>query len=302
MAPSAALSPHMDMASHAGDDHYINTDQDLDPAARDPDSDSDVSVAIIEPTTVWSDLWNISQEEAALDYPLRLPTDVPLPGAPAPGAKDVEYLAYNVCRRGSCSIQDFCAMAALLPAQPQVKRRQNSTSDGAAGGLQRVFLTGAYSIGGGGLRGVQTNTGLFPWLTTWLTSVVRGAKEDHRFSSCAFLVNTLHYVHRDTGNAPGTSNLLIPCNRWKGGQLWQADVDGSVRLEENGPCGILRNVSRPYIQLCPTTLHATYPWGGADRMVLVAYHARAVDRLPAKCQDQLRRRGFLPLHHAASTD
>ncbi|CAE7532893.1 unnamed protein product [Symbiodinium sp. CCMP2592] len=224
----------MDMASHAGDD-CRNNDQDLDPAARDPDSDSDVSVAIIEPTTVWSDLWNISQEEAALDYPLRLPTDVPLPGAPAPGAKAAEHLAYNVCRRGSCSIQDFCALAALLPEQSQVKRRQNSTSDGAAGGLQRVFLTGAYSIGGGGLRGVQTNTGLFPWLTTWLASVVRGAKEDHRFSSCAFLVNTLHYVHRDTGNAPGTSNLLIPCNRWKGGQLWQADVDGSVRLEETDP-------------------------------------------------------------------
>ncbi|CAE7460663.1 unnamed protein product [Symbiodinium sp. CCMP2592] len=245
--------------------------------------------------TVWSDLWNISRAENALAYQLRLPADGLLPHTPVSSAHVVEHLAYRVCRQGFCHSEDFCTMATLLPEQSHVKRRQTTTSDGATGGLQRAFLTGAYSIGGGGIRGIQTNTGLFPWLTTWLTSVIRGTKSDHQFSSCAFLVNTLHYMHRDTGNAPGSTNLLIPCNRWKGGQLWLADAGGSIRLEENGPPGILLPVARPYLQLNPDTLHATYPWSAGDRILLVAYHARAVDKLPEEGHAQLRRRGFYSL-------
>ncbi|CAE7455700.1 unnamed protein product [Symbiodinium sp. CCMP2592] len=275
-------------ASQTGEDCR---DHDFDPP-DDNACDTDDSVEIIDKPTVWSDLWNLSQEESLLVYPLRLPMEGPLPSEPDSRAHAAERLAFDICRRGSCSTADFCTLATLLPEQAQPRRRQTTTSDGATGRLQRAFLTGAYSIGGGGIRGIQANTGLYPWLTTWLTSVVRGAKEDHQFSSCAFLVNTLHYMHRDTGNAPGTSNLLIPCNRWQGGQLWLADASGSVRLDATGPPGVLLNVTRPYIQLNPDTLHATYPWGAGDRLLLVAYHARAVDKLPAEGHAQLRRRGF----------
>ena len=110
----------------------------------------------------------------------------------------------------------------LLPRDRAPKRRKLSTSDGDTGLLQRTFSVGAFAIGGG-IVGVQHNTYSFPWTTRLLTALVNGIDPRHQYSSCTLLLNVLHYKHQDHSNEPGTMNLLIPCSRWQGGQVWMAD-------------------------------------------------------------------------------
>lgn len=179
----------------------------------------------------------------------------------------------------------------LLPRDRAPKRRRLSTSDGDTGLLQRTFSVGAFAIGGG-IVGVQHNTYSFPWTTRLLTALVNGSDPRHQYSSCTILLNVLHYKHQDHSNEPGTMNLLIPCSRWQGGQVWMADSTGSVHLDMHSGPGVLRVIEPPGIKLDPHVAHATFPWHAGHRLLVVAHHARGIGRLSVRERGHLAWAGF----------
>ena len=168
-----------------------------------------------------------------------------------------------------------------LPGQQVAKRRKRCTSDGETGRRQHTFSVGAFAAGG--TVGVQNNTRRYPWTTRLFTAMVHGACPAHHFSSCSLLMNVMHYKHKDHGNAAHTLNLLIPCSRWRGGQIWAADEAGSVLLDSCSEPGSLR---------------ATYPWTDGDRIILIAHHAKGLTALKSEESLLLRRAGFLLLEGA----
>ena len=102
----------------------------------------------------------------------------------------------------------------------------------------------------------------------------------------------MHYKHVDRANEPGTFNLLLPCSRWRGGQVWMADPAGSVCLNAKSGPGCLFPVQMPYTILNPHVAHATYPWTHGDRILIVAHHAKGLDALSLEDRSLLLRAGF----------
>ena len=125
-----------------------------------------------------------------------------------------------------------------------------------------------------------SDTRLFRWTTRWLCSMVNGANPHHHFSSCTLLKDVMHFLHRDSGNRDRSVNLLMPCGRWSGGQIWIADATGSVHLDGRVGAGRLVTISPPFIAIRSRVPHATFPWGGGSRLLLVGHHAGGLHRLP----------------------
>ena len=247
----------------------------------------------------WSEVWNMDRPaQGFVTYALNL-DGMLLPSPPANDAPVMEWLAYLVCTKRSCTTTDLRHLCQQLPLQASAKRRKLTTSDGATGRPQRSFSVGAYSAGG--CQGIQCNTSRFPWTSCWLTSLVREAAPLHQFSTCTLLHNVMHYKHTDGRNAPNTQNVIIPCDFWRGGQLWIADPRGSIHLDSASGPGILREISRPCVVLNPTTPHATFPWSHGDRTILVAHHARGLEALTPDQRHMLAGLGFQLLLPPAAT-
>ncbi|CAE7538317.1 unnamed protein product [Symbiodinium microadriaticum] len=238
----------------------------------------------------WSEVWNADVPTCGFAvHRLQLDSLI-LPQPPTPEAPEVEHLAYYVCSKGICTTRDLRKLCSLLPAQASAKRRRTSTSDGDTGRLQRSFSVGAYSMGG--VQGVQNHTYTFPWTACWFTSMILAVAPLHQFSTCTLLHNVMSFKHTDSRNAPNTSNIIVPCDFWRGGQLWIADSQGSVHLDSKSGPGILRTVAYPYVRFNPTVPHATFPWSHGDRTVLVAHHARGLAALSTAQRRTLTDMGF----------
>ena len=264
----------------------------------DPDSDSGVSQAaestlssdtLAAPPSpgCWGDLWNIPSADVEFVLSLAL-GEVPAP--PGPSSSDLDWMAYQLCRSGRCTLSQMARLCMLLPSQQVAKRRKRSTSDGGTGRNQCTFSVGAFAAGG--TQGVQLNTCAHPWTTRLLTAMVHGACSGHHFSSCTLLKNVMHYKHVDRANEPGTFNLLLPCSRWRGGQVWIANPSGSVSLDARSGPGCLLPVQMPYTILDPHVAHATYPWTDGDRILLVAHHAKGLGALSVVDRSLLQCAGF----------
>ena len=79
--------------------------------------------------------------------------------------------------------------------------------------------------------------------------------------------------HRDVRNGPGNSYVLslLPTT---GGHLWLSDPNGSDAITHEGQTLLGRTVDiqqGPHLFNARTTLHATTPWEGDSRLVLVAF-------------------------------
>ena len=236
----------------------------------------------------WSDLWNMPDESAVHTLSFALGDALEPPSLTD---STLDRMAYDICQTGRCSIAQMTQLCSALPGQQVAKRRKRCTSDGETGRQQRTFSVGAFAAGG--TVGVQNNTRLYPWATRLFTAMVHGACSAHHISSCSLLVNVMHYKHKDHGNAAHTMNLLIPCSRWRGGQIWMADEAGSVLLDSRSGPGCLRAVEPPFAVPDPHTAHATYPWTDGDRIILIAHHAKALTALKSEESLLLSRAGFL---------
>ena len=78
---------------------------------------------------------------------------------------------------------------------------------------------------------------------------------------------------------------MIPCSSFQGGEVWVQNPEGKTTLS-----GILWDVHTP-LRFDPKNLHATAPWGG-DRMVLIGFHVRHMQKLPVEDAELLRQLGF----------
>ena len=300
MNPQAMLQTAPAASAASGLALVVDSDTDVDREdPKDQNAPDQVATQLCEAPCFtdgnWSAIWNMDRPaQGLITYELNL-DGVLLPPAPKHDAPVMEWLAYYVCSRRSCTTEDLRHLCQQVPSQTSAKRRRLTTSDGDTGRLQRSFSTGAYSAGG--CHGVQRHTINFPWTSCWLTSMVRAAAPSHLFSTCSLLHNVMHYKHTDSRNAPNTQNVIIPCDFWRGGQLWLADPSGSVHLDASSGPGIMMAITRPCVVLNPTTPHATYPWSHGDRTILVAYHARGLEALTSDQRATLAGLGFrlLPL-------
>ena len=231
---------HTSRSTTAGSDPIIDVDADMTDSVDQSALGSQVSTApeaLAITAGDWGDVWNMERpEQGFITYELQL-DNITLPPAPARDASAMEWLAYFVCSKRSCTTDDLRHLCQLLPPQTSAKRRRTTTSDGGTGRTQRSFSVGAYSAGG--CHGIQCNTFNFPWTACWLASMVQAAAPSHQYSTCTLLHNVMHFRHTDSRNAPNTTNLIIPCDFWRGGQLWVNFTVPSIwtPLRGQGCCG-----------------------------------------------------------------
>ncbi|CAE7214168.1 Capn15 [Symbiodinium sp. CCMP2592] len=258
-----------------------------DPSAMPASSSTSHSAHSTSAPGSWCDVWNIDDDEVSHELCFDFGDCPPDPGA---DASALERIAYDICQADSCSMRQLFDLCLVLPGQTSAKRRRLSTSDGATGRCQRSFSVGAYAAGG--TQGIQNNTRDYPWMTRLMTALINGANPRHHYSSCTLLMNVMRNKHRDLANEVGTSNLLLPCSRWRGGQVWVADEQGSVHLDGRSGAGCLRSVQLPYLMLDPRLAHATFPWSCGDRILIVAHHAKGLQALTPADRALLEWAGF----------
>ena len=196
-----------------------------------------------------------------------------------------ELQATQCLSAGEASWEALLRIAHLLPSPRQARFPQFVP----AGDLSPMsFTTGACARGPN--VGVTRNMKDFPRVTQVLAMTIQAIDPEHRFSSCTLSLNVGASAHRDSHNARGSSNLLIPCSTFEGGGLWLQNDKGSVQLEPAGPLGSVMDVTSP-IRFNPFQQHATMPWHG-NRLVLVAFHVRHLSNLPVEDLVDLTDCGF----------
>ena len=154
----------------------------------------------------------------------------------------------------------------------------------------RSFYAGAWSRGP--LKGLTKTMRTHPNTTALLANVIRALDASFCFTSVTLALNIQSPPHKDAQNNKEHDNLLLPCSRWTGGQLWLQDPEGSIALCHDGPLGKFLETDAP-TRFHPHSLHATAPWSG-DRLVLIGYHANHVQQLPSEDYLKLLFYGFHP--------
>ena len=167
---------------------------------------------------------------------------------------------------GEASWVDLLRMARLLPLPRQPRFPQYSP----VGELTPTsFTTGACARGPN--VGITRNMKDFPRVTQVLAMLIQAIDPEHRFSSCTLSLNMGASVHRDSHNARGSSNLLIPCSSFQGRRYLASErqrkytTRTSWALWQYHGCNVT-NTFQPAFSSMPLM-----PWHG-NRLVLVAFH------------------------------
>ena len=154
--------------------------------------------------------------------------------------------------------------------------------------------------------GITAESHRRPGFLQLLHSLIRAAAPSFRYTSLTLLSQVKSLPHRDIGNVPGTSSLLLPLVMPpSGGHLWVEDLCGNLEYEL--PTGYScwgRHVPLSPLQpvwIDPAKYHATQDWEDGQRLVVVAYHLRAIKTAGATLQSSLRQLGF-PLPESPSGD
>ena len=180
---------------------------------------------------------------------------------------------------------------------------------------QRSILVGGSShvfglFRHGGVIGLTAETTRYTGFLRLLHSLVRAAAPSFQYTSLTLLSQVKSLPHRDLGNVPGTYSLLLPLAMPPtGGHLWVEDPDGNLEYElPSGRSCWGRHVPLSPLQpvrVDPNKYHATQDWEAGTRLVLVAYHLRALARASLPLQSSLQQLDFplpaLPSHAPANT-
>ena len=158
----------------------------------------------------------------------------------------------------------------------------------------------------GGVVGITAESHRRPGFLQLLHSLIRAAAPSFRYTSLTLLSQVKSLPHRDIGNVPGTSSLLLPLVMPpSGGHLWVEDLCGNLEYElPTGHSCWGRHVPLSPLQpvwIDPAKYHATQDWEDGQRLVLVAYHLRAIKTAGDTLQSSLRQLGF-PLPESPSGD
>ena len=85
--------------------------------------------------------------------------------------------------------------------------------------------------------------------------------------------NTSMRAHRDLNNAPGSSNVVLPCSSFAGGGLWLQSTTGHCPSLDGTMYGSVQNLPLSGVTFDPHQWHETRPWRG-HRITIAIYTAR----------------------------
>lgn len=166
----------------------------------------------------------------------------------------------------------------------------------------RAFACGMYCQGP--LQGLRANSRRHPLSSKLLASFVRSLEPSFNFSSLHLFLNVKTSPHIDSNNAP-LPNLIAGISDFKNGQVLVENPSGEFAIEtEAGPLpAIALEVAGTFATFDAYRLrHQTAAWQG-DRLVLVAFSVKNVDRLEQDDLSILREQNFNPcLDVFCSTD
>ena len=166
----------------------------------------------------------------------------------------------------------------------------------------RAFACGMYCQGP--LQGLRANSRRHPLSSKLLASFVRSLEPSFNFSSLHLFLNVKTSPHIDSNNAP-LPNLIAGISDFKDGQVLVENPSGEFAIEtEAGPLpAIALEVAGTFATFDAYRLrHQTAAWQG-DRLVLVAFSVKNVDRLEQDDLSILREQNFNPcLDVFCSTD
>ena len=166
----------------------------------------------------------------------------------------------------------------------------------------RAFACGMYCQGP--LQGLRANSRRHPLSSKLLASFVRSLEPSFNFSSLHLFLNVKTSPHIDSNNAP-LPNLIAGISDFKDGQVLVENPSGEFAIEtEAGPLpAIALEVAGTFATFDAYRLrHQTAAWQG-DRLVLVAFSVKNVDRLEQDDLSILHEQNFNPcLDVFCSTD
>ena len=149
------------------------------------------------------------------------------------------------------------------------------------------FTSGAYSPGP--LFGLRRNTTLLPWVTLLVCKYIRSCT-NVTFTSFVLQRNTSMRAHRDLNNAPGSSNVVLPCSSFAGGGLWLQSTQAAAPPWMVLCMGLCRtHTVRNHLR--PHQWHETRPWR-EHRITIAIYTIKGVADLCPEHTSTLRRREF----------
>lgn len=192
--------------------------------------------------------------------------NVPAPDAePVSRAGRAEVLAYHYLQEGKCALWTAVrSVARDLPFEADPR----SFTDG------QTLRLGLFNKGG--LTGLSGATQLHRSTCRLLNFMVRAVRKEHCWTSLAVNFNNCTAVHRDQGNADNYS-LLIGISHCNNGQLWVRCEHGADYVDAEA--GMLAGHMYPtsgcaVVFNSRANLHATMPWQGGHRLIVLAYTAR----------------------------
>ena len=200
---------------------------------------------------------------------------------------EAETLAKTCFEAGCATWTQLADIMRALPDASKIRWKQQENSNMEP---PKSFMTGAWARGPH--FGLTRTMQQFPWVSSLLAHILSGVDSSFRFSSCTFSRNVCSSPHRDSFNAQGSDNLVIPCSHFRGGEVWVQHPEGRTILSPQGEPGIMWDARTP-TRFDPKAKHATAPWGG-DRLILIGYHVRHVNKLSATDAEQLINMGFKP--------
>ena len=204
---------------------------------------------------------------------------------PGPYASRAEILAYHYLQEGRC---------ALWTAVRSVARDLPFDEDPRSFTHGHTLRLGLYNKGG--LTGLSGATKQHRSTCRLLNFMIRTIKHDHCWTNLAVNLNNSTAVHRDLGNADNHS-LLIGISHCDNGQLWVQCEQGTdyVDAEAGMLAGNVYPTSGCAVAFnSRASRHATMPWQGGDRLVILAYTARMHAMARPKYGELLEDLGFVP--------
>ena len=224
------------------------------------------------------------QQEHIVRIPYSLEIEDKLPrGMPYPH-QVADQIAADMIASGQVRMQMW---ELLCDALPNGDPRREACADLPS---SMCFTSGAYSQGP--LFGIRRNTTLLPWVTVLVCKYIRSCT-NVTFTSFVLQRNTSMRAHRDLNNAPGSSNVVLPCSSFAGGGLWLQSTTGHCPSLDGNMYGSVQNLTLSGVTFDPHQWHETRPWRG-HCITIAIYTIKAVADLSLEHTSTLRRLEFAP--------
>ena len=190
-----------------------------------------------------------SEDDQPVRLPRQLPVETNVPINLVPATTGIELICTQALEDGVTPFSIFPAICDKLYSDPL--RASAVTRQGKP---PFAFTSGAYYHAGS--VGLRRTTRSHPWTTSLLATMVR-ACSTQTFTAVALSRNIQMKSHADKNNLSGSSNIVIPCSKFRKGHLWLEHPDGNVPSPRHQHKGKLHRLQLPGLEFDPYLRHAT---------------------------------------------